>query len=268
VPLRITTWNVNSVRLRLDGLARLAEMARPDVFCLQETKVTNDLFPCDELCGLGYPHQLLHGQPGYHGVAILSKIPLEGPQRLDWCDKADCRHAMAVLPGDIELHNLYVPAGGDEPDPEINVKFAHKLAFLDEMVDWFTADMAAVAPPAGAVILGDLNIAPLEDDVWSHKQLLKVVSHTPVEVERLERVRASLGWVDVVRRDIPPPDKLYTWWSYRARDWDAVDKGRRLDHVWLSPGFEDACTGVEVLRAARGWDRPSDHVPVIVELAT
>ncbi len=263
MPLRITTWNVNSVRLRLDGLARLALMARPDVLCLQETKVINDLFPCDELRALGYPHQLLHGQPGYHGVAILSKVPLEQPKRLDWCDKADCRHATAVLPGGIELHNLYVPAGGDEPDPEINPKFRHKLEMLAALSEWFRGGFA---PERRAVLLGDLNIAPLETDVWNHRQLLKVVSHTPVEVAALAELQASHDWVDAVRRFVPPDQRLYTWWSYRARDWSASDRGRRLDHIWLTPGLASRALGSEVMRAARGWAQPSDHVPVTIDL--
>jgi exodeoxyribonuclease-3 len=116
------------------------------------------------------------------------------------------------------------------------------------------------------LLFGDLNVAPLETDVWSHKQLLKVVSHTPVEVEALARLAASRGWVDAVRHFVPPEQRLYTWWSYRARDWQAADRGRRLDHIWVSPRLAPALAGAEVLRAARGWPTPSDHVPVIVDL--
>lgn len=262
--LRIASWNVNSVRLRLEGLARLAETARPDVLCLQETKVTNAMFPADALSALGYPHQLLHGQPGYHGVAIASRIPLERVERLDWCDKADCRHAMAVLPGGIEVHNLYVPAGGDEPDPAVNPKFAHKLGFLRELTDWFRTHRD---PLRRAVLVGDLNVAPLETDVWSHKQLLKVVSHTPIEVAALDALQAAHGWIDAVRHFVPQSERLYSWWSYRARDWSAADKGRRLDHIWITPALSSQVVAAEILRAGRGWPQPSDHAPVTVELA-
>ena len=262
--LRIASWNVNSVRLRQDGLARLVAAARPDVICLQEIKVTNELFPAEALCALGYPHQLLHGQPGYHGVAIASKIPLEQPRRLDWCGKADCRHAMAVLPGGIEIHNLYVPAGGDEPDPAINQKFAHKLDFLQALTDWFRAQRD---PGRRAVLVGDLNIAPLETDVWNHRQLLKVVSHTPVEVAALGALQAAHDWIDAVRHFVPPSERLYSWWSYRARDWSAADKGRRLDHIWITPGLSSQLMAAEILRAGRGWPQPSDHAPVTIELA-
>ena len=156
-----------------------------------------------------------------------------------------------------------MPAGGDEPDPAINDKFAHKLAFVDEMTEWFAAERVAAGR---AILVGDLNIAPLEHDVWSHKALIKVVSHTPIEVEKLGRAQAAGPWVDALRKFVPPQDKLYTWWSYRAPDWDKADKGRRLDHVWVSPALGDAVKSMRVLRDARGWERPSDHVPVVVEL--
>ena len=122
------------------------------------------------------------------------------------------------------LHNFYVPSGGDEPDPAVNPKFAHKLAFLDEMADWMTAERIG---GSSAIIAGDLNIAPLETDVWNHKALLRVVSHTPVEVEKLNLVRAAGPWVDALRHFVPPEEKLYTWWSYRARGiGEKSDRGR------------------------------------------
>jgi exodeoxyribonuclease-3 len=117
-----------------------------------------------------------------------------------------------------------------------------------------------------SVVVGDLNVAPLENDVWSHKQLLKIVSHTPAETERLTKAQAAGKWVDVVRHHVPPEQKLYTWWSYRARDWAASDRGRRLDHIWMTPGLTKFSSGIEVVREARGWPRPSDHVPVIASL--
>src|SRR5690606_14325712 len=140
------------------------------------------------------------------------------------------------------VHNFYVPAGGDEPDPDINPKFRHKLDFVAEMHGVSAAESTDVA----SILVGDLNIAPLETDVWSHRQLLNVVSHTPVETEGLERMRKSGGWVDLMRRHIPPEEKLYTWWSYRARDWAASDRGRRLDHVWTSAALADTMSDVEV----------------------
>ena len=260
--MRIATWNVNSVRLRGDSLARLVAERAPDVLCLQETKVTDDAFPHEIFADLGYPHRLVYGQKSWHGVAIASRLPLADPRRREWSGKREARHLSALLPGGIELHNFYIPAGGDIPDPEANPKFAHKLGMLDELTAWFREREG----PARALLAGDLNIAPLETDVWSHRQLLKVVSHTPVEVAALGALQASRGWIDAVRRFIPPEEKLYSWWSYRARDWSASDRGRRLDHVWATPALAGALKGAEVLRAARGWPRPSDHAPVIVDL--
>lgn len=264
VPLRITTWNVNSVRLRLAGITRLVRELAPDVLCLQETKVRNELFPRAEIEALGYRHHVLHGQAGYHGVAIFSRLPLEDARPLDWCGKADCRHLVARLPGGLEVHNLYVPAGGDLPDPELNAKFRHKLEMLAALADWFARERAA---DRRAILAGDLNIAPLPTDVWNHRALLNVVSHTPVEVAALAALQASHGWIDAVRHFVPPTERLYTWWSYRARDWQASDRGRRLDHLWVTPPLAGRLIGARIERAARGWPEPSDHVPVTVDLA-
>ena len=261
--LRITTWNVNSVRARLNGIAALVEARSPDVICLQETKAADEAFPADAFRALGYDHQIVNGRKGYNGVAILSRLPLAPGDANDWCARDDSRHAVAILADGTEIHNFYVPAGGDEPDPVANDKFAHKLRFLDEMAVWFAARKAA---GNRFVLLGDLNVAPLETDVWSHKALVNVVSHTPVEVEALARARAAHDWVDAVRRFIPENERVYSWWSYRARDWQAADRGRRLDHVWVTPALADALEGIDILREARGWPRPSDHVPVTLRL--
>lgn len=261
--MRIVTWNVNSIRLRLDNLARLAQRWEPDVICLQEIKVQDELFPTAGLLPGQFPHRRWRGMKSYNGVAILSRLPLEEVPGPDWCRKGDSRHLAVRLPGGVELHNFYVPAGGDIPDPEENPKFAHKLDFVEEMAEWFAAERTAKRK---MILVGDLNIAPLETDVWSHTQLLDVVSHTPIEVEKLGALQEGLGWTDAVRHFIPPKDKLYSWWSYRARDWDLSDRGRRLDHVWVTRPLKAALKGAAVLRETRGWAQPSDHVPVIVDL--
>jgi exodeoxyribonuclease-3 len=258
---RLASWNINSVRLRLDNVRRLVAELAPDVLCLQETKTTDPLFPREACEALGYRHMLVHGMKGYNGVAILSRTPFRSPATRSWCARSDCRHAIVELEGGIELHNIYVPAGGDVADPEANPKFAHKLQFLDEVTAWFAAERDANRP---IIAVGDLNIAPLESDVWSHKQLLSVVSHTPVEVERLEALRRAAGFVDAVRHFVPPPERLYSWWSYRARDWAASDRGRRLDHVWVTPALVGTLGEGRILRDCRGWEKASDHVPVTV----
>jgi exodeoxyribonuclease-3 len=258
----ITTWNINSVRLRIGLVQRFLERAAPDVLCLQETKCPNDSFPVRAFKEAGYRHIEIHGQKGYHGVATISRHPLSDVDRRQFCGRDDTRHiAVSVRHGGrpIRVHNFYVPAGGDEPDREKNWKFAHKLDFLDEMKAW----LGDGATPS-TLLVGDLNIAPLETDVWSHRQLLKVVSHTPVETQRIEEVRAAGGWTDVMRAIVPPQDKLFTWWSYRSPNWQTSDRGRRLDHVWASPDLAKKATAMEVLQEARSWEKPSDHVPVTV----
>jgi exodeoxyribonuclease-3 len=263
--LTVTTWNINSVRLRIDLVAKFLKAARPDVLCLQETKCPDDRFPLKRFRRLGYEHAALNGQKGYHGVAVLSRLPLESIDIHGFCGKTDCRHiAVAIgeragLRDPVKLHNFYVPAGGDEPDPLVNPKFAHKLGFLDEM-----RERPELRPGIGerAILVGDLNVAPLEHDVWSHKQLIRIVSHTPVECEKLTAVQRVGNWVDAMRNLVPEPTKLYTWWSYRSPDWRTADKGRRLDHVWVAPALGDRVAGITVLKQARGWSQPSDHVPV------
>ncbi|MEM6460815.1 MAG: exodeoxyribonuclease III [Pseudomonadota bacterium] len=259
----VATWNINSVRLRLPLVLSLLDTHAPDVLCLQETKCPNGLFPDGELRKRGYSHIEIHGQKGYHGVAIISRIPLNDIQRIDFCGMGDTRHISAVFEADgraVRVHNFYVPAGGDEPDRKRNPKFAHKLDFIEEMKALHSESERGDG--VSSLLVGDLNIAPLETDVWSHKQLLKVVSHTPVETDGLNDVQRRGAWIDLVRQQIPPQEKLFTWWSYRARDWDRSDRGRRLDHIWSSADLSPALSGVTVMREARGWERPSDHVPV------
>lgn len=259
--MRIATWNVNSVRLRLDLLARAARVLDPDIVCLQEIKVETERFPGAAVADIGYPHQVVEGFKGYNGVAILSRRPLKPLRPNPWCGRRDGRHAAARLEGGVEIHSLYVPAGGDVPNREVNEKFAHKLDFVDELAEW-----CAERRPGRRIWAGDFNIAPLETDVWSHKQLLNVVSHTPAEVAGLDRAMAAWGWCDAVRAHIPPEERLYTWWSYRNRTWPGSDRGRRLDHIWVTPRLRPRLRGAQVLREARGWPNPSDHVPVAIDI--
>ena len=253
---RLATWNINSVRLRAGLVQRLMHEQAPDVLCLQECKSPVEKIPHAEFAALGYTHMIARGQKGYNGVAILSKMPITEVAAQDFAGLGHARHIAGRLENGVTVHNFYVPAGGDVPDREANEKFGQKLDYLTEMRDWFHAQR-----PEKAILVGDLNIAPREDDVWNHKQLLKIVSHTPIEIEHLAQTQEAGGWVDVTRADIPQ-GLLYSWWSYRAKDWDIADKGRRLDHVWATPDIAGAAHSSKILREARGWEQPNDHAPV------
>ncbi|SNX68329.1 exodeoxyribonuclease-3 [Cereibacter ovatus] len=252
----LATWNINSVRLREALVSRLLTQEMPDILCLQECKSPVEKIPLQTFQALGYGWCVARGQKGYNGVAILSKRPLEDAGGHDFADLGHARHVSARLENGVTIHNCYVPAGGDIPDRELNVKFGQKLDYLTRMRDWCRAET-----PQKAILVGDLNIAPREDDVWNHKALLKIVSHTPIEVDHLNALMDAGGWVDITRKDIPA-GQLYSWWSYRSPDWDAADKGRRLDHIWATPDIATAAHSSRILRMVRGWDQPSDHAPV------
>jgi exodeoxyribonuclease-3 len=268
--LKITTWNINSVRLRIELVANFIATMQPDILCLQETKCPDDAFPTKRFKQLGYDHIALNGQKGYHGVAVISRLPFDHTTIRTFCDNLDSRHisvtlgATAGLAEPLVVHNFYVPAGGDIPDLALNPKFVHKLAFLDEMAD---CDELHARGSAHHILVGDLNVAPHEHDVWSHKQMLKVVSHTPIECEKLLAVKSRGNWIDIARHRIAEPEKIFTWWSYRAADWAAANRGRRLDHIWASSALENRISDFSITRDARGWERPSDHVPVTATLA-
>ena len=266
---KIATWNINSVRLRMPLIERFVAEQAPDVLCLQETKCHDEAFPREPLEALGYAHIELAGQKAYHGVATLSRLPLKRLEARDFNGTGEARHlAVAVLAepqlAPVTVHNVYVPAGGDEPDRDANPKFGQKLDYIDAMARWFADHRNKDANRY--ILLGDFNVAPLETDVWSHKQLLKVVSHTPIEVEHLDRLKAAHDWIDVARRHIPPEEPLFTWWSYRSRDWRASNRGRRLDHLWVTPALEASARSLEVIDTARDWEKPSDHAPIIAEI--
>lgn len=263
--LRVATWNINSVRLRIGLVRRLARHAMPDVICLQETKAPDEFFPRDAFLKAGYVHQAITGMKGYNGVAIVARVPLRDVTVQQWCGLSDCRHITATLEKNgapIEVHNVYVPAGGDIPDPKANPKFAHKLRFLREQVAFWGKAKRQVP----RILVGDLNVAPYESDVWSHKQLLDVVSHTPVETDLLKEMMGAHDWVDTARHLVPEPTRLYTWWSYRNRDWKASDRGRRLDHIWVTPDLKPQVSAVHIVRGTRDWRQPSDHVPVVADV--
>ncbi len=261
--LSVATWNINSVRLRLPQVERFLAEQAPDVLCLQEIKCQEHQFPYEAMRAAGYEHIAVHGQKGYHGVATVSRVPIRDFSRHDWQDNGEARHIGVELTDPamqgMVIENVYIPAGGDEPDRTINAKFGQKLDFLERMTRW--AD--SVDRPT--LIVGDFNVAPLESDVWNHQALLKVVSHTPVEVAALQGFMDAHGWADLGRQHIAAPERYYSWWSYRAKDYRAGDRGRRLDHMWASPELARQTTAHRVHEDTRGWQQPSDHVPLVTD---
>ena len=258
--MKIATWNINSVRLRIQLVTKFLIEHDIDVLCLQETKTQDEQFPVEVIADAGWPYFAIRGEKSYNGVAILSRLPLTDISHLNWTGRTDCRHISAVVNG-LTLHNFYVPAGGDEPDIDKNPKFGHKLNFIAEMTKYFSQQ-----PPSRSVLVGDLNIAPLAEDVWSTRQLRNTVSHTAIERENLLALVDQGGWTDSVRAHFGPKEVLFSWWSYRARDWAVSNRGRRLDHIWVSKDLACKVEAVTIERTLRGAEKPSDHVPVTMTL--
>ncbi|HZK99769.1 MAG TPA: exodeoxyribonuclease III [Caulobacteraceae bacterium] len=264
--LRIASWNVNSVRLRAEQISRFVVEQQPDVLCLQEIKCREAEFPVESFAAAGLPHLRISGQKGWHGVAIASRLPLEEAPEPAICREGHARRVSAKVAG-VEIHNFYVPAGGDLPDRLANPKFDHKLDFLEKL----TAEMACRDRRSPIVIAGDLNVAPGDNDVWNHRFMSKVVSHTPIELTAMAALRDSLGFIDLARETTPEPEKLFSWWSYRAIDFRVSNRGLRLDHIWVTPGLRASAFHTGTARArvhaeVRAWGRPSDHAPVSADL--
>ena len=264
--MRIISWNINSVRLRMDMLKKIVKRFKPDILCLQETKCPNDLFPHQDFYDMGFRYSFAYGIKGYNGVSIASKINSSKNNKKKFCNKDDGRHISVNLSYRnkvITVHNFYVPAGGDIPDPNINEKFKHKLDFLDEATNWFSKksgkDKSLIA------LVGDINIAPDIMDVWSHKQLTNIVSHTKIERIKMELFKRSFNFEDAIRNIHGYEKKIYSWWSYRARDWKKSNRGRRLDHIWTSKKLNEYLVNATIIKNARGWKRPSDHVPMVAD---
>ncbi len=267
--LKLASWNINSVRLRIDQVARFAAEAAPDILCLQEIKCEEEQFPREAFHTMGFPHLLVMGQKGWHGVALASKVPFDVVGVPPFCRRGEARaQAIRVDIGGgepLEIWNFYIPAGGDEPDRFHNDKFDHKLEFYERMSE----HLALRDKDHPLLICGDLNIAPGEYDVWSHRQMLRVVSHTPAEIEAFGVFMAAGKFHDPFRAAVPEPQKLATWWSYRAADFRKSNRGLRLDHMLLNPGLMTRTASpieATIHDTVREWERPSDHAPISVSI--
>ena len=262
--MKIVSWNINSLRLRLPLLKKFIDNFAPDIICLQEIKVSNDQFPLLEVNALGYNFVEFDGEKSYNGVAVLSKYPISTHNKIDILNYQQKRHLFTKITtpiGAINLHNFYVPAGGDIADIALNAKFDHKLKFIDWMGEYFSNN-----PQPNTIILGDFNVAPEPDDVWSHRQLLNVVSHTPIEVAKLNKLKKLGNFIDCHRHFAPAHEKIYSWWSYRALDPLKSNRGRRLDHIWISQDLQNNLVSTKIYVDFRCENNPSDHVPVEIEI--
>ena len=254
--MKLATWNVNSIRAREERLVRWLTLRRPDVLCLQELKVTEDVFPLVPLQALGY-HAAVHGQRTYNGVAVLSRAEPSAVERGfgDGCDETHSRIVTARI-GDVHVVSAYVPNGREVGSD----KWAYKIEWLGRLRAWLGRRFAKGDLVA---LCGDFNVAPEARDVCDPAAWEASVLFHPEARAALEHVRAW-GLVDAFRRHHEAPG-LYTWWDYRMLAFPK-NQGLRIDHVLLSEPLAARCTAASIDRNERKGKLPSDHAPVVVEL--
>jgi exodeoxyribonuclease-3 len=257
--VKIATFNINGVRARIEALTAWLAEAQPDVALLQEIKSADAGFPREVLEGLGY-HVETYGQKGFNGVAILSRLPLEDVTRGLPGDAADeqARWIEATVVGKqaVRLCGLYLPNGNPAPGP----KYDYKLAWMERMRVRAAALLATEGP---VVMAGDYNVIPHAEDAAKPAQWLQDALYLPDSRAAFRRI-LHLGFTDAIRARMPQPG-LYTFWDYQAGAWER-DNGIRIDHMLLSPQAADLMTDTGIDKAVRGRDKPSDHVPVWVEM--
>lgn len=254
-PLKLATWNVNSIRARLDTVLHWLETEQPDVLCMQETKVEDDEFPSDELQMLGYAVAMA-GQPTYNGVAIASRLPMKEIQLglLDAPPDADKRLITATV-GGLRVMSAYIPNGRSVTNPA----FAEKLAWLTQL----RRTLREREQGRDVFLGGDFNVASDERDVFDPEAFRGKVHFHPDERQQLEELRRA-GFVDAFRKFDARPAQ-YSWWDYRGGGL-RKNQGLRIDYAFLSPGLAARCKGCRMDEKPRHEDKPSDHIPVIVEL--
>jgi exodeoxyribonuclease-3 len=255
--VKIATWNINGISSRLEHVLKWCQVARPDVLCLQETKVVDTKFPFIKLRKIGFDHIEVTGEKAYNGLAILSKYALGEVEKDLPGDKGDApRRFLAVTIDGTRVVNVYVPHGtalGSE-------KYEFKLKWLARLRkyfdDRFTVDDRVL-------LCGDLNVAAHESDVWNPRQWNGKLHFTKAEREALINLK-KWGFVDVLRQITDEPGE-YTWWDTFRESSFLKNRGLRIDHIWASPPVAETCIDCWVDRTPRGWEKPSDHAPVIAD---
>ena len=259
--MRIATWNVNSVRQRLDSLQSWLKERDPDIVCLQEIKCTDEAFPREPLEALGY-NVAVHGQKTFNGVALLSKLPFDevAPGLIGDVGDVQARflEALVSTPGGVvRVISLYLPNGNPAPGE----KYDYKLKWMDRLIRYAHERLTLEEP---LVMAGDYNVIPMPADARNPKTWIGDALFLPESRGKL-RTLCNLGLTDAVRSVSDEPG-LYTFWDYQAGAWQKND-GIRIDHVLLSPQAADRLVTASIDRHVRSWEKPSDHVPVVVELA-
>jgi exodeoxyribonuclease-3 len=258
--MRIATWNINSIKQRVDNLVAWLKEREPDIVCLQEIKCVDDAFPREPFESLGY-NVAVHGQKAYNGVAILSRLPFDevSPGLTGGADDQQARFLEGVVSaggGVVRIGNLYLPNG----NPAGTDKYAYKLAWMDRLIAYAQERLPLEEP---LILAGDYNVIPTAADVRNPEAWLGDALFLPQTRERF-RALQHLGLTDALRAVSDAPG-LYTFWDYQAGSWQR-NNGIRIDHLLLSPQAADRLTGAGIDKHVRAWEKPSDHVPVWVDL--
>ena len=258
--MRIATWNVNSIRQRLENMLAWLKERAPDIVCLQEIKCVDEAFPREAFESLGY-NVAVHGQKAFNGVALLSKLPFDevAPGLIGDNDDVQARFLEAIVStktGALRVVSLYLP-NGNPPNTE---KYPYKLKWMDRLVA-FAHERLKLEEPL--VLAGDYNVIPTAADAHRPEVWVNDALFLPQTRERF-RALLNLGFTDALRAS-SDASGLYTFWDYQAGSWQK-DDGIRIDHLLLSPKAADRLIGAGIDRHVRSWDKPSDHVPVYIDL--
>ena len=253
--MKITTWNVNSLKVRLPQVLQWLETNPVDVLCIQETKLTDDKFPQAEIEAAGY-HVVFTGQKTYNGVAILSKHPIADVQKNNPQFKDEQQRIIAATINGMRIICAYVP-NGQAPDSD---KFQYKLQWLASLKNWVQEELQRYPELA---ILGDYNIAPEDRDVHDPAAWVGMNLVSPEERAALQSL-LDLGFTDSFRL-FEQVEKSFSWWDYRALGF-RLNKGVRIDHILLSAPLTKRCTACAIDKVPRKWEQPSDHAPVTATL--
>jgi exodeoxyribonuclease-3 len=260
--MKIVTWNINGARARIGNLLHWLQESQPDIVCLQEIKTPDDQFPRAEVEALGY-HVETHGQKGFNGVAILSKLPFDEVSRGLPGDDSDeqARFIEGVFSTDkgvLRVVSLYLPNGNPIDDEK---KFPYKLAWMARLERWAAARLALEEP---FVLAGDYNVIPEPSDAKFPENWVRDALFQPVTRQAFRRLE-NLGLTEAIRATTDSAE-IFTFWDYQAGAWQK-NNGIRIDHMLLSPEAANRFLSASVEKHVRAWEKPSDHVPVAIELA-